>query len=161
FIAQVMASLLARTGACHQGISCPCRPLQQPCVRASDDSDSPTEDAEILASVHRRWVRFFWRHCRAGFPWFWPAWPPGQHGVVAVRGMVLCHLVRARHPLRRNQDSVLVTITCAPSVFHGLGHGWNWFPPGEAVLRGVQGFLRAAIRHNILPVEYYMYQLWQ
>src|SRR5258708_4696728 len=73
--------------------------------------------AETLASVHQRWVRFFWRHCRSGFPWFWPARPPGQHAMVEARRMVRRHYGRDHHPVRRKLAQVLVTITWLPAVF--------------------------------------------
>jgi hypothetical protein len=41
-----------------------------------------------LASAYKRWVRFYWRHCRSGFPWYWPARPPGHVAMVGARRMV-------------------------------------------------------------------------
>src|SRR5262249_6364608 len=37
----------------------------------------------------------------------------------------------------------------------------QWFRPPKAFLKRVPGALWAAIRHNILPSEYYAYRLWQ
>ena len=41
-----------------------------------------------LASLRGRWWGFFWKRCLAGFPWFWPARPPGQHAMVEARRIV-------------------------------------------------------------------------
>ena len=75
--------------------------------------------------------------------------------------MVRWHYGRDHHPVRRKLAQVLVTITWLPSVLHSLWQLRDWFAPREAVLRRVPGALWAAIRHNILPVEYYSYPLWQ
>jgi putative polysaccharide biosynthesis protein len=117
--------------------------------------------AENLASVHRRGVRFFWRHCRAGFPWFWPARPSGRHAMVEARRMVRWHFGRDHHPVHRRLAQVLVTMTWFPTVLLSLWQVREWFGPWEAVLTRAPGALWAAIRHNVLPSEYYMYQLWQ
>jgi hypothetical protein len=37
----------------------------------------------------------------------------------------------------------------------------QWFRPREALLKRAPGALWAAFRHNILPSEYYEYELWQ
>jgi hypothetical protein len=117
--------------------------------------------AETLVSIRHRWVRFFWRHCRSGLPWFWPAQPPGQHAMVEARRMVRWHYGHDHHRVRRKLAQVLVTITWLPAVLLNLRHVREWFGPWKAVLTRVPGALWAAIRHNILPTEYYQYQLWQ
>src|SRR5262245_50591179 len=81
--------------------------------------------------------------------------------MVEARRMVRWHYGRDHHPVRRKLAQVLVTITWLPSVLHSLWQLRDWFAPRGAVLRRVPGALCAAIRHNILPVEYYSYQLWQ
>src|SRR5262245_55957884 len=113
------------------------------------------------AEIHRRWVQFFWRHCRGGFPWFWPARPPGEHAMVEARRIVRRHFGRDHHPVHRKLAQVLVTITWLPTVILNLRHVREWFGPWRAVLMQVPGALWAAMRHNILPTEYYQYQLWQ
>ncbi len=117
--------------------------------------------ADALTSLYRRSVRFFWRHCRAGFPWFWPARPAGQRAMVEARRMVRWHFGRDHHPLRRTAAQLLVTMTWLPTVLHSLWQVREWFGPWQAILIRAPGALWAAIRHNILPSEYYMYQLWR
>ena len=117
--------------------------------------------AETLASLRRRWVGFFWRRCGAGLPWFWPAQPPGQHAMVEARRMVRWHFGRDHHPVRRKLAQVLVTMAWPLAVLLNLWLVRQWFGPREAFLKRVPGALWAAIRHNILPSEYYEYRLWQ
>jgi hypothetical protein len=81
--------------------------------------------------------------------------------MVEARRIVRRYYGRDHHPVRRKLAQVLVTITWLPSVLHSLWQLRNWFGPWEAVLARVPGALWVALRHNILPIEYYMYQLWQ
>ena len=75
--------------------------------------------------------------------------------------MVRRHFGRDHHPVRRKLAQVLVTIAWPPAV---LLHLWQVRqgrgPQQEALLKRVTGALWAAIRHNILPSEYYEYELW-
>jgi hypothetical protein len=80
--------------------------------------------------------------------------------MVEARRMVRWHFGRDHHPVRRKLAQVLVTMTWLPTVLLNLWHVREWFGPWEAVLTRVPGALWAAIRHNILPTEYYQYQLW-
>jgi hypothetical protein len=117
--------------------------------------------AETLGSLRGRWARFFWRRCRPGLPWFWPARPPGQHAMVEARRIVRWHFGRDHHPVRRKLAQVLVTMAWPLAVLLNLWEVRQWFRPREALLKRVPGALWAAIRHNILPSEYYAYGLWQ
>ena len=117
--------------------------------------------AETLASLRRRWALFFFRYWRAGLPWFWPARPVGQHAMVEARRMVRWDFGRDHHPLSRKLAQVLVTMTWPIAVLQNLWLVRQWFGPREALLKRAPGALWAAIRHNILPSEYYEYELWQ
>ena len=117
--------------------------------------------AETLASLRRRGVDFFWIRCGAGFPWFWPAQPPGRHAMVEARRIVRFHFGRDHHPVRRKLAQVLVTMAWPLAVLLNLWLVRQWFEPREAFLKRVPGALWAAIRHNIFPHEYYEYRLWQ
>ena len=122
------------------------------------DDGSNGRIAETLASLRGRWERFFWRRCRAGLPWFWPARPPGQHAMVEARRMVRWHFGRDHHPVRRKLAQVLVTMAWPLAVLLNLWLVRQWFGPREAMLKRAPGALWAAIRHNILPSEYYEYR---
>ena len=68
---------------------------------------------------------------------------------------------RDHHPLSRKLAQVLVTMAWPLAVLQNLWLVRQWFGPREALLKRAPGALWAAIRHNILPSEYYEYQLWQ
>ena len=117
--------------------------------------------AETLASLPGRCERFFRTRGRAGFPWFWPAWPPGQRAMVQARRMVRWHFGRDHHPVRRKLAQVVVTIAWPLAVLLNLWEERHSFGPRKAMLKRVPGALWSAIRHNISPSEYYAYGLWQ
>jgi Sugar-transfer associated ATP-grasp len=107
---------------------------------------------------------FFIRRCIAGFPWFWPARPPGQQAMVEARRIVRCHYGRDHDPVRRKLAQVFVTIAWPPAVILNLWLARRWLGSREAVLltiKRIPGALWTAIRHNVLPSEYYAYGLWQ
>ena len=116
--------------------------------------------AETLASLRRRWDRFFWTRARAGLPWFWPARPAGHHAMVQARKLVRRNFGSDHHPVKRRLAQVLVTMGWPLAIFRSLWLVRKWFEPREAFLKRAPGALWAAIRHNILPIEYYEYELW-
>ena len=116
---------------------------------------------ETFAQTLRRWNGFFWTHCRAGLPWFWPARPAGQYAMVEARRMVRWNFGRDHHPVSRKLAQVLVTVAWPLAVLQTLCLVREWFRPRDAWLKRAPGALWAAIRHNILPSEYYEYELWQ
>ena len=75
--------------------------------------------------------------------------------------MVRWDFGRDHHPVIRKLAQVLVTIAWPLAVLRNLWLVRQWFGPREAFLKRVPGALWAAIRHNILPSEYYEYKLWQ
>jgi Sugar-transfer associated ATP-grasp len=81
--------------------------------------------------------------------------------MVEARQMVRWQFGRDHHPVRRKLAQVLVTIAWPPAVLLNLWQVQDWFRPREAVLKRAPGALWAALRHNILPSEYYAYGLWQ
>src|SRR5262245_39152820 len=115
---------------------------------------------ESFASLRRRWDRFFWTRAHAGLPWFWPARPAGDHSMVEARRMVRWNFGRDHHPISRKLAQVLVTIAWPLAVFRNLWLVRQWFGPRDELLKRAPGALWAAIRHNILPSEYYEYELW-
>ena len=115
--------------------------------------------AEILDTLRGRSL-FFKNRCLAGLPWFWPAQPPGLHTMVAARSLVRRHFGRDHHPMRRKLAQVFVTMAWPPAVLLNLWLMRHWRGPREELVKRVPGALWAAIRHNILPSEYYNYGLW-
>jgi hypothetical protein len=81
--------------------------------------------------------------------------------MVAARRIVRWHFGRDHRPVYRALAQVLAVIAWPPAVLiHLLQIRYDRGP--EAVpLKHVPGALWAAMRHNVLPGEYYAYALWQ
>jgi hypothetical protein len=103
----------------------------------------------------------FLRRGLTGFPWFWPARPPGQPAMVEARRRVRQHFGVAHDPMRRKLAQAFVTLAWPLIVLLNVWQVWQKLGPdaGFSVKR-VPGALWAAIRHNILPSEYCAYALW-
>jgi hypothetical protein len=105
---------------------------------------------------------FFYFHvrCLVGFPWFWPNQPLGDHAMVHARRIVRQHYARGHHPILRVLARILVTAAWPFAVLVNLweirrDRGLEAVPLKEAP----RAFW-AAIRHNVVPGEYYAYALW-
>jgi hypothetical protein len=116
---------------------------------------------QIARTLRTRWWTFFYRRCLTGLPWFWPARPPGVPAMVTARRMARRHFGRDHHPVYRALAQVLAAIVWPPAV---LIHVWEIRSsrgPEAVPIKRVPGALWAAMRHNVLPGEYYGYALWQ
>jgi hypothetical protein len=117
--------------------------------------------AGALRIVRGRAEIFFNRYCLAGFPWFWPARPPGRDAMVDARRIVRCHFGRHHLPVHRALARLLTATAWPPAVLLHLCQ-IRYDRGSEAVpIKRAFGALWAALRHNILPGEYYAYALWQ
>jgi len=94
-----------------------------------------------------------------GLPWFWPAHPPGHYAMVEARRVLRWHFGRDHDPMRRKLAQVFVTVTWPLGVLLNLSEARSLV--GRETSKRVPGALWAAIRHNILPSEYFAYGLWQ
>ena len=117
--------------------------------------------AGTLQTLQDRWWSFFYRRCLVGFPWFWPARPPGVPAMVAARRMARRHFGRDHHPVYRALAQVLAAIAWPPAVLIHLWQIRHFRGPEAVPIKRVPGALWAAMRHNVLPGEYYAYALWQ
>jgi hypothetical protein len=108
-----------------------------------------------------RWSAFFNKRCLAGFPWFWPARLTDKHVMVDARRLVRRHFGREHHPLYRALAQVLATLAWPPAVFVHLWQMRQVDGPEAVPVKRSPGAFWAAMRHNILPGEYYAYALWQ
>src|SRR5262249_58259720 len=63
-------------------------------------------------SLRQRWWLFFYNRCLAGFPWFWPARPPGENSMVDARRIVRQHYGRGYHPAYRTFANIVAMILC-------------------------------------------------
>src|SRR5215216_6183482 len=116
---------------------------------------------EALQRARWRWWSFFNKRCLVGFPWFWPARPPGEPTMVEARRMVRRHFGYGHHPVQRALARGLTMIAWPPAVLIQLGQLRSIFGSREMPIRRSPGAIWAAIRHNILPGEYYAYALWR
>ena len=74
--------------------------------------------AETLRTLRAGWSDFFHSRCLVGFPWFWPARPPGMPAMVAARRMARRQFGRDRRRLHRALAQVFAAIAWPPSRDH-------------------------------------------
>jgi Sugar-transfer associated ATP-grasp len=114
-----------------------------------------------LQQLRYRWWSFFHRRCLVGFPWFWPARPAGLPAMVAARRLVRRQFAREHGPVRRTLAWLFTAVVWPPAVLVNLweirrDRGAEPMPMGR-----VPGAIWAALRHNVIPGEYYAYELWK
>jgi hypothetical protein len=117
--------------------------------------------AGTLQTLRAGWWSFFNRRCLVGFPWFWPARPPGIPAMVAARRIARRNFGHDHQPVYRALAQVLTAIAWPPAVLIQLWEIRHYRGPQAVSLRRAPGALWAAMRHNVLPGEYYAYALWQ
>jgi Sugar-transfer associated ATP-grasp len=81
--------------------------------------------------------------------------------MVEARRIVRWHFGRHHHPVSRMLAQVLATMAWPPAVFLNLWQVRRWLGPEALAMNRLPGALWAAMRHNILPTEYFAYGLWQ
>ena len=114
-----------------------------------------------LRMLSWRWWTFFHKRCLVGFPWFWPARPTDKHVMVDVRRIVRQNFGRDHPSVHRALAQVLTTTAWAPAVLVHLWEIRRFRGPDAVPIKRVPGALSAAMRHNILPGEYFSYALWE
>jgi len=117
--------------------------------------------AGTLVSLRGRWSVFFHKRCLVGFPWFWPGRPPGQHTMVEARRIVRRHFASKHHLVFRITARILVTAVWPLAALVNLWQIRRLLRPDEVPIKTTPRAFWAAIRHNILPSEYFAYGLWQ
>jgi hypothetical protein len=103
---------------------------------------------------------FFHRRCLVGFPWFWPSQPPGNPTMVHARRIVRRHYARDHHPIHRLLARVLVATVWPLAVLVNLWEIRHSRAPQAVPIKRLPGALWFAIRHNVVPGEYFAYALW-
>jgi hypothetical protein len=114
-----------------------------------------------IRTLQERWWTFLYRRCLVGFPWFWAARPAGEAAMVAARRLIRRQFGRDHHPTQR---ALAQAWTLAAWPLAVLMHLWQiryFWGPEQVPIRRAPGAIWAAMRHNILPGEYYAYALWQ
>src|SRR5262245_50216345 len=110
-----------------------------------------------LKALPRRATSFFHRRCLVGFPWFWPSQPLGNQAMVQARRIVRRHYARNHHPIARALARVLVATVWPLAALINLWEIRHTFAPEAAPIKGLPLAFWYAIRHNVVPGEYYAY----
>src|SRR6516225_3038058 len=118
-----------------------------------------SDGQRLLKALRARWWIFFHKRCLVGFPWFWPARPPGEPSMVAARRMIRRHFGRDHHPAQRALAQALTMTAWPLAVVVHLWQMRRFCGAEETPIRHALGAIWAAMRHNILPGEYYAYAL--
>src|SRR5262249_22164828 len=117
--------------------------------------------AEALRALRGRGWAFFNKRCLVGFPWFWPARPPGVHAMVVARRVARLHFGRNHNSVYRTLAKILAAITWPLAVFVQLCEIRYFRGPEAVPTQQIPGALWSALRHNVQPGEYFAYALWQ
>ena len=117
--------------------------------------------AAALQTFSERWWAFFYPRCLVGFPWFWPARPPGIKAMVDGRRLSRHVFGRGYHPVVRLVAQTFTAIVWPPAVLLHLLH-LRCVRGREAIsVVRMPGAFWTAMRHNVVPAEYYAYELWR
>jgi hypothetical protein len=81
--------------------------------------------------------------------------------MIAARKMSRQHFGRNHHPVYRLLAQLLAAIVWPPAVLIHLWMIRRYYAPEEVPIKQIPGALWAAMRHNVVPGEYYAYALWQ
>jgi hypothetical protein len=108
-----------------------------------------------------RWWVFFNKRCLVGFPWFWPARPKGEEAMVRARRLIRRQFGRDHHPARRVLARAFTAMVWPVAALVHLWRIRRLCGSDEIPVRRAPGAIWAALRHNILPGEYYGYALWR
>ena len=114
-----------------------------------------------LISLRARSLNFFDRRCLVGFPWFWPARPPGVPAMVAARRIARRQFGRDHRHGYRILGQIVTAITWPFAVMVQLWQVRRFRGSRGAPISRIPGALWAAFRHNVQPGEYFAYALWQ
>src|SRR5262245_18538599 len=116
---------------------------------------------ETLKTLRDRWWMFFITRYLVGFPWFWPAQPPGIPAMVAARRAIRQDFGYDHNPVYRALARILTTVAWPLAVLIDLceircSRGSQAVP-----IKRIPGAFWVAMRHNVAPGEYYAYRLWE
>src|SRR5438309_159325 len=114
-----------------------------------------------LKTLLRCATSFYHRRCLVGFPWFWASQPLGHPAMVHARGIVRRHYARDHHIIHRALARVLVTAVWPIAVLLNLWEIRRSRTPEAVPIKRLPRAFWYAIRHNVVPGEYYAYALWQ
>src|SRR5262249_19905544 len=113
-----------------------------------------------LQALLRRASSFYHRRCLVGFPWFWPSRPLGDPAMVHARRIVRRHYARDHDTIHRALARVLVRAVWQIAVLLNFWEIRRSRAPEAVPIKRLPRAFWYAIRHNVVPGEYYAYALW-
>jgi hypothetical protein len=113
-----------------------------------------------LKTLLRRASSFYHRRCLVGFPWFWPSQPLGHPAMVHARRIVRRHYARDHHTSHRALARILVTAVWPVAVLLNFWEIRQSRAPEAVPIKRLPRAFWYAVRHNVVPGEYYAYALW-
>jgi Sugar-transfer associated ATP-grasp len=113
-----------------------------------------------LKALLRRASSFYHRRCLVGFPWFWPSQPLGHPAMVHARRIVRRHYARDHHTIHRALARILVTAVWPVAVLLNFWEIRQSRAPEAVPIKRLPRAFWYAVRHNVVPGEYYAYALW-
>jgi hypothetical protein len=116
--------------------------------------------AATLKTLLRRASTLFHKRCLVGFPWFWPSYPPGNQAMAHARRIVRRHYACNRHPIHRALARGIVATVWPFATLVNLWEIRQSRAPEAVPIKKLHGAFWAAVRHNVIPGEYYAYELW-
>jgi hypothetical protein len=137
------------------------RETEQNRAQRSTHVVSPQRHGGPLRALVRHWWAFFDGRCLTGFPWFWPSQHTHEHVMVDARRIVRQKFGYGHRPLYRALAQVLTAVAWPPAIIVHLVRIRRERGRIAVPMTRVPGALWAALRHNILPGEYYAYGLWR
>ena len=113
-----------------------------------------------LKTLLGRASSFFHKRCLVGFPWFWPSQPLGNQAMVQARRIVRRQYGRDHPPIPRALARVLVAMVWPFAVLVNFWEIRQFCAPAAVPMKRLPGAFWSALRHNVVPGEYYAYELW-
>src|SRR5262245_51012240 len=114
-----------------------------------------------VQQLRQRWWSFFHLRCLVGFPWFWPARPSGHPAMLEARRLVRQHYGCEHGLLLKTLARIFVTVAWPPAVLLNLWQIRRDLHVRAELMRRAPAAFWAAMRHNVLPAEYFAYELWR
>lgn len=115
----------------------------------------------FFETLQGAWWVFFYRRCLVGFPWFRPRRPLGLPPMIAARRLARVQYAKNHGVFYRILARVLATVTWPLAVVVHLVEIRFARGPELIPVRRFPGAFWAALRHNVVPGEYFAYELWQ
>jgi hypothetical protein len=117
--------------------------------------------SDAWQSIKEQWWIFFYQCCLVGFPWQWPATPPGRPEMAAARRVSHRAFGLDYHPAVRVLAQTFTALAWLPAVLLHLVHIRCSQSRNEIPMARMPGAFWAALRHNVPPMAYFAFELWR